>query len=77
MTNIVDDDSPKHSANPVVRIVAHNTSLPQYDAIPEHRVKLHATTGSVAVGDVDDLLEDAVDAGELEEVDNDIYSVAE
>ena len=64
-----------HSSNPAVRIVAHNTSPKQSDVIHKQRVKLHATTTSV--DDVGGLLEDAVDAGELEALDNDYYAVPE
>jgi len=66
-----------HSSNPAVRIVAHNTSLAQSETIHEQRVKLHAKTTSVDVDDVEDLPEDAVDAGELEALDNDYYAVPE
>lgn len=76
--DLVPKDSATHSDNPIVRIVAHQTSQAQRDVIHEQRVKLHATTGSVAVDDVEDLLEEAVDAGELEKApDKDVYRVAE
>lgn len=65
------------SDNPAVRIVAHQTSAKQRDVITEQRVKLHASHGSVAVDDVEDLLEEAVDAGELEEVEDGLFRVAE
>lgn len=64
--------TPRHSDNPVVRLVAHQTSQSQHDWIHEQRVKLHATAGSLSVDSVEDLLEDAVDDGELE-VDDDRY----
>lgn len=67
----------KHSDNLVVRIVAHNTSPNQPDTISAQKVKLHAHHGSVDVDDVEDLLEDAVGAGELEKApDADRYRVA-
>lgn len=65
------------SDNPAVRIVAYNTSPKQPDTITEQRVKLHATHGSADPDDVEDLLEDGVDAGKLEEVEEDVYCVAE
>jgi len=66
-----------HSGNPVVRIVAHNTSPKQPDAISVDQVKTHATHGSLDVDRVDDLLGDAVGAGELEEVDDGLFSPTE
>lgn len=69
--------NPTHSDNPAVRIVAYNTSPKQPDAIHKQRVKLHATHGSVDADRVDELLEAGVDAGELEEVAEDVFHVAE
>jgi len=78
MTDRVPKNTPKHSSNPVVRIVAHNTSPAQPDMISKQRVKLHATHGSLDVDSVDDLLEDAVADGELEKApDSDRYRIAE
>lgn len=78
MTDRVPEDSPKHSSNPVVRIVAHNTSPAQPDTISQQRVELHAHHGSVAVDDVEGLLDDAVDAGELEKApEADRYRIPE
>lgn len=68
---------PSHSDNPIVRIVAHNTSPKQPDVIHKQRVKLHARHGSVEVDDVEGLLEDAVDAGELEEVETGVFRAPE
>ncbi len=64
------------SNNPVVRIVAANTSPMQPDSIPARRVKLHARDGSLSVDAVDNLLEDAVSNGELEK-SKDNYRIAE
>ena len=76
--DIVPEGSPKHSANPVVRIVAHQTSPKQPDTISKRRVKLHARHGSIDVGSVEDLLDDAVDDCELEKApDADRYRIAE
>jgi len=76
--DIVPEDSPKHSENPVVRIVAHQTSPAQTDTISKQRVKLHARHGSLDVDSVEDLLDDAVDDGELETApDEDIYRIAD
>ena len=77
MVETVPPDSPKYSENPVVRIVAHNTSPKQPDTISQQRVELIAHHGSLDVDSVDGLLEDAVDDGELEEVEPDVYRVAE
>jgi len=78
MTDPVPEDSPKHSSNPAVRIVAHNTSPAQPDTISQQRVELHATQGSVDVDSVEGLLDEAVDDGELEKApDEDLYRIAE
>jgi len=70
--------SPNQSSNPAVRIVAHNTSSAQPDTISKQRVKLHATAGSLDEDSVEDLLDDAVDDGELETApDEDLYRIAE
>ena len=66
-----------HSDNPAVRIVAYNTSPAQPDTITEQQVKLHAHHGSVEPDDVECLLDDAVDAGELDEVKENVYCLAE
>jgi len=63
--------------DPVVQIVAHTTSPKQREAIHEQRVKIHATAGSVDVDDVEDLLGEAVDAGELVEAEEDVYRTSE
>ncbi len=68
--------NPTHSDNPVVRIVAHNTTPKQPDTISAQKVKLHARHGSVDPDDVEELLEDGVDGGELEEVAEGVYRVA-
>jgi len=73
-----DPANPKHSSNPVVRIVAHQTSPAQPDTISQQRVELHARHGSLDVDSVEDLLDDAVDVGELEKApDADRYRTAE
>lgn len=68
---------PTHSGNPAVRIVALNTSPEQPDTISAQKVKLHASHGSVAVDDVEGLLEDGVSAGELEEVEKGVFRAVE
>jgi hypothetical protein len=72
-----DSDNPKLSDNPVVRIVAHNTSPKQPDTISAQKVKLTAKHGSLDVGDVAVLLDDAVAAGKLEQFDNARYAIPE
>ncbi len=73
-----DPANPKHSSNPAVRIVAHQTSPAQPDTISQQRVELHARHGSLDVDSVEDLLDDAVDVGELEKApDADRYRTAE
>ncbi len=76
MAGTVPADSPKHSSNPIVRTVAHNTATKQPDTIPTQRIKLHANSGSINVESVDGLLSDAVADGELEET-ADGYRVSE
>jgi len=68
---------PTRSDNPSVRIVAHNTSPKQPDAITAQKVKLHATHGSLDVDRVDELLAEGAEAGELEEVADDVFRVTE
>jgi len=78
MTDRVPQDSPKHSSNPVVRIVAHQTSSAQPDTISKQRVELHARHGSLDVDSVEGLLDDAVDDGELETApEEDLYRIAD
>ncbi len=67
---------PTRSDNPAVRIVAYNTSPKQPDAITAQKVKLHARHGSLDTDAVEDLLEDGVDGGELEEVAEGVFRVA-
>ncbi len=62
--------NPKHAENPIVRIVAHNTSPKQPDTVSTQRVKLLARQGSIDVDSVEDLLSDAVADGELEQTDH-------
>jgi len=70
MNSNVSDGSPKYSSNPIVRIVAHNTSQKQPDTIATQRIKLHATSGCIDVDSVEDLLADAVADGDLEKTED-------